>query len=203
MRTIKGTRREEIEMIGNLNMFRNACVHLNDLTMDINFKNYIEKIISGRGYYISTKNLIETIHPLPPITRITKNFPHQNLRFFSTCKIGHIRYTCFQYSKSKVADDSAIIFKLEDEFRFGLIVSIFSDEDNEILFEVWPLSNAQKLNIFLNGQDIELSSIQEGKLEKNNYYYITSNDIIEKCVYWRQKSNKAFFFRFPNLEQGS
>ena len=41
-------------------------------------------------------------------------------------------------------------------------------------------------------------------LEKNNnYYYIPPDDIVEKCVYWIKKSNKAVFFRFPNLEEGS
>ena len=97
-----------------------------------------------------------------------------------------------------------LYFKLEDEFHFGLITSIFTDEDNETLFELWPISNAKNLNIVTNGQNIHVPSIQEGTLEKNNnFYYIPLNDIIEKCVYWRKESNKVIFFRYPNLEESS
>ena len=111
MRTIKSTRREEIEMIGNLNMFRNACLHLHDSTMNLKFKSYVENMISGRGYYTSTSNIVRVMHPSPAIERISTIFSNQNLRFFSSCKIGHIRYTSVDYSKSKVADDSAVIFQ--------------------------------------------------------------------------------------------
>jgi len=49
MRTIKSTRREEIEMIGNLNVFRNACFNLHDCTMNVKIKAYIENIVFTRG----------------------------------------------------------------------------------------------------------------------------------------------------------
>ena len=49
-----------------------------------------------------------------------------------------------------------------------------------------------------------MPSIQEGKLENNdNFYYVSICDIIEKCVYWRNKSNDFIFFRYPNLEESS
>jgi hypothetical protein len=51
-------------------------------------------------------------------------FSNQNLRFSSTCKIVRIHYTSIDYSKSTVTDDSAVLFKLEDRFHFGLINSI-------------------------------------------------------------------------------
>jgi hypothetical protein len=204
MRTINSTRREEIEMIGNLNMFRNACLHLHDSTMNIELKNYVEKMISGHGYHASTSNIIRTMHRLPSIDRICNIFANPNLQFFSTCKIGHVRFTSLHYSNSKVADDSAVLFKVENEHHFGLINSIFSDEDNEILFELWPLSYGNIFSVSTSGQSIHLPSIQEGTLENNkNYYYISPIDIIEKCVYWKQKSKKVIFFRYPNLEEGS
>jgi hypothetical protein len=204
MRTVKSTRREEIEIISNLNTFRNACLHLHDRTMNLKFKSYVEKLISGRGYHISNSNDIRVMHPTSAVERIANLFSNQNLRFFSTCTIGRVRFTIVDYSKSKAADDSAVLFKLEHEFHFGLITSIFTDEDNETLFELWPLSHANSLIVPTNGQSIDLSSIQQGTLEKNNnYYYIPPDDIVEKCVYWIKKSNKAVFFRFPNLEEGS
>lgn len=48
----------------------------------------------------------------------------------------HIRYTSNQYSKFKATDDSAVIFKVQDKLQFGLIVSVFADEDNDVVFEV-------------------------------------------------------------------
>lgn len=204
MRTIKSTRREEIEMIGNLNVFRNACFHLHDSTMNVKIKAYIENIVSTRVYYASISNTVQVMHRSPDIARISTIFSNQNLRFYTSCKIGHIRYTSVDYSKSKVADDSAVIFKLEDEFHFGLITAIFSDEDNDILLELWPISNAKKLNIVTKLKTIQVPSIQEGTLENNNnFYYVSINDIIEKCVYWRRESNRVIFFRYPNLEESS
>jgi hypothetical protein len=204
MRTIKSTRREEIEMIGNLNMFRYACVHLHDSTMDIKLKNYVEKIISGRGYHTSTSNIIRTMHRLPSVDRICNLFSNPNLQFFSTCHIGHVRFTSLHYSNSKVADNSSVLCKVGNEHHFGLINSIFYDEDNEILLELWSLSNGNVFSVSTRGQRINLPSIQEGTLENNqNYYYISPIDIIEKCVYWKQKSKKVIFFRYPNLEEGS
>jgi len=191
-------------MIGNLNVFRNACFHLHDSTMNAKIKAYIENVISNRGYCASISNVVQVMHRLPDIPRISTVFSNQNLRFFTSCKIGHIRYTTVDYSTSKVADDSAVIFKLEDELHFGLIKSIFADEDDDILLELWPISNAKKLNVVTKIKKIQISSIQEGTLENNNnFYYVPVDDIIEKCVYWRKESNKVIFFRYPNLEESS
>ncbi|CAF1478379.1 unnamed protein product [Adineta steineri] len=204
MRTIKSTRREEIEMIGNLNMFRYACIHLHDSTMNIKLKNYVEKMISGRGYHASIPNILRTMHRLPFVNRICEIFSNRSLQFFSTCKIGHVRFTSLHYSNSKVADDSVVLFNVDNEQHFGLINSIFCDEDNEILFELWPLSNANVFSVSTRGRNINLPSIQEGTLDNNkNYYYISPTNIIEKCVYWKQRSRKVIVFRYPNLEEGS
>jgi hypothetical protein len=204
MRTIKGTRREEIEMIGNLNMFRSACLHLHDSTMNVHLKSFVEKMISGRGYYVRGTNMVQVMHSSPAIDRICTIFSNPNLRFFTSCKVGHIRYTSADYSKGKVADDSAVIFQVQDDIHFGLITSIFVDADDDILLELWPISKAKNLQITTNGQNIDLPAIQEGILENNNnFYYVPVTDIVEKCVYWRENSNKVLFFRYPNLEESS
>jgi len=204
MRTIKSTRREEIELIGNLSLFRNACFHLHDPTANLTIKSYIENIISGRGYYKTASKTIQVIHRLPVINRICQIFSDQNLQFFASCKVGHIRYTTYNYSKSKVADDSAVLFKVIDEYIFGLINSIFTDDSNEVLLELWPLSYSKNLHIRTKTKNIDMPSIQEGTLENNNnFYYVSVQDIIEKCVYWRKKSKQVIFFRYPNLEESS
>ncbi|CAM4767431.1 unnamed protein product [Rotaria magnacalcarata] len=204
MRTIKGTRREEIEMIGNLNMFRSACFHLQDSAINDEIRSYIEKILYGRGYYASSTYTAKTIHSTGAIERISKLFSNRKLRFFSSYKIGRVRYTTVDYSNTKVVDDSAVLFQVNDEIHFGLINSIFTDDDDETLVEIWPLSNPKDFYILINGKNIDMPSIQEGKLEKNdNFYYVSACDIIEKCVYWRNKSNDFIFFRYPNLEESS
>jgi hypothetical protein len=202
MRTIKGTRREEIEMIGILNIYRNACLHLHDSTINHQLKTYVENMISGRGYYALTPNTVRVMHSSPAVDRISTIFSNQNLSFFASCKVGHIRYTSVDYSKSKVADDSAVVFRIENELQFGLITSIFTDEDNETLLELWSIYNPKDLNIVTNGQFINVPSIQEGTLENNdNFIYIPINDIIEKCVYWRKKSKKVIFFVIRTLKK--
>ncbi|CAF4450948.1 unnamed protein product [Rotaria socialis] len=204
MRTIKGTRREEIEMIGNLNTFRSACFHLQDSTINDDIRSYIEKLLYGRGYYASSTYTAKTIHSTGAVERISNLFSNQKLRFFSSYKIGRVRYTTVDYSNTKVVDDSAVLFQVNGEIHFGLINSIFTDDDDETLVEVWPLSNPKDFYILINGKKIDMPSIQEGKLEKNdNFYYVSACDIIEKCVYWRNKSNDFIFFRYPNLEESS
>ena len=132
---------------------------------------------------------------MPSVDRICNIFSNPNLHFFSTCKIGHVRRTSLHYFKSKVADDSAALFKVENEQHFGLINAIFCDEDNEILLEVSPLSNRKIFSVTTTGHNTDLPSIQEGILENNKKYdYISPTDIIEKCVYSIQRSKTVIFF---------
>jgi len=80
-------------------MFRNACLHLHDSTMNIKLKTYIEAMVSGRGYYTSTSNMVQIMHSSAAIDRFSTIFSNQNLRFFTSCKIEHIRYSSVDYSK--------------------------------------------------------------------------------------------------------
>ena len=203
MRTIKGTRREELEMIGTLSLFRSACLHIQDHTINSQLKAFIETLQGDHSRFGPTSKDIRAMHPVPAVNSISVIFSNPNLRFFAACKVRRIRYTTINYSKSKVADDSAIIFRIASEIYFGLINSIFTDEDNDVLFQVWPLSNPKILSITTNGQNIEAPFIQEGTLERENYLYVPIGDVVEKCVYWRTTSSKVIFFRFPNLEESS
>ena len=82
--------------------------------------------------------------------------------------------------------------------------STFEILPNEILLEIWPISKSSSLNIVANGDVINVPFIQQGTLlNDKNFYYIPVHDIVEKCIYWRQKSSKVFFFRYPNLEESS
>ncbi len=63
-------------------MFRNACLHLHDSTMNIKLKTYIENMVSGRGYHASTSNMIQVTHPSPAIDRISTVFLKSKSSFF-------------------------------------------------------------------------------------------------------------------------
>ena len=136
MRTIKGTRREEIEMIGNLNMFRSACFHLQDSTINDEIRSNIKNILYGRGYYTSSTYTAKIIHSTGAVERISNLFSNRKLRFFSSNKIGRVRCTTVDYSNTKVVHDSGVLFQVNDEFHFGLTNSIFTDDDDETLVEV-------------------------------------------------------------------
>jgi hypothetical protein len=57
---------------------------------------------------------------------------------------------------------------------------------------LWPISNAEQLHIVTNGKNIDISPIQEGTSKhNNNFCYVSVNDMIEKCVHYRKKSNRV------------
>ena len=87
MRTIKSTRREEIEMIENLHVFRNACFHLHDPTTNVKIIAYIENMVFNRSYSTSTSNVVQAIHRSSDIARISSIFSDGNLRFFTSCEV--------------------------------------------------------------------------------------------------------------------
>jgi hypothetical protein len=68
-------------------------------------------------YYASTSNKVQVMHLSLVIDRTFTSFSNQIPRFFTSCKIGHIHHTSVDYSTSKVPDDSAVIFRFEDEFH--------------------------------------------------------------------------------------
>ena len=205
MRTIKGTRREDIEMIGNLNNFRNACFHLNDSTMDATMKEYIISITSGRGFIPTASHAVESMHPSESIEEVSSIFPDRTLLFYSTCKIGRNRLTTMEYASHKVADDSGVLIRLGDTLSFGLITAIFVDDDGVTFVRIWPLSCTTHLSIDLDTSNIDLPMIQEWILvDDGNYCYIPVKDVVEKRVHWRvPDTQKTMFFRFPNLQECS
>ena len=110
-------------------------LQLHDSTMNIQLKNYIENMMFGRGYYKSSSSVPQTIHSIPSDNRISTLFSNENLQFYGTIKIGRVRYTTADYSKSKAADDSAVLFRIQDAIHFGLITAILIATDDEILLE--------------------------------------------------------------------
>ena len=155
MRTIKETRQEGIEMIGNLNSYRNACCHLNDTIMDATMRGYPASIASSRGYIPMSSQAIEVMHPSESIQAVSGMFPHRMLRFFSTCEIVRNRLTTMEYSRCKVAEDSGVLIRRGDEVSFGLITAIFADDDDTFV-RIWSLSCTTNLRIDLNTNNIDL-----------------------------------------------
>lgn len=136
MRTIQDTRREDTEMIGTLNSYRNACFHLHDCTLNADIENYMERLTAGRGYVISADQLIKTRHATSSIEAIVASFPHRTLLIFSTCVSDRVRFTTLESSQSKTSDDSVICYRLGGEITFGVIVAIVTNEENETFLRV-------------------------------------------------------------------
>lgn len=209
MRTIQGTRREDIEMMGTLNSYRNACFHLHDRTLNADIKNYMEQLTAGRGYVMTVDHTIKARHPTSSIQAIAASFPDRTLQFFSTCVSGRVRFTTMEYSKSKTADDSVICFHLGDQIMFGIIVAIFTDDEDETFLQVWPLTNGIGLHTHLDQEAIDFPMIQEGVLlDDSNFYYVPMEKTIEKCILWKSlETKKAIFFviqifmNAPELDQ--
>ena len=127
-------------------------VQLHNSTMNIQLTNYVENMLLGRDYCESSSSVPRTMHPIRPDNRICTLFSNENLQFFSTIKIERVCYTTADYSKPKVADDSAILYKTQATIHFGLITATFTVEDDEPLLKLWALSDVKNLSIVTNGK---------------------------------------------------
>ena len=91
-----------------------------------------------------------TMYSIQPYNRILSLLSNENLRFFSTINIRRVCYTTVDYSKSKIAGDYAVLFKIQDKIHFVGRTTIFTVEDDEILLKSWPLSDIRNLSIVTN-----------------------------------------------------
>lgn len=87
MRRIKSTRREEIAVIGNLKVFRNACSHLYDPTITVKISAYTENMEFNRSHSTLASNVIQGMHRSPDIARISSVFSDGSLRFSHHAKL--------------------------------------------------------------------------------------------------------------------
>ncbi|CAF1179162.1 unnamed protein product [Adineta steineri] len=80
---------------------------------------------SDCGYCNLQSNIVRVMHSSSIIERICTVLSNPHLRFFTSCKVGHMHYTANRYSKTKGAEDSAVIFQVENQLYFVLITAIF------------------------------------------------------------------------------
>ncbi|CAF1246434.1 unnamed protein product [Adineta steineri] len=83
-------------------------------------------MMSGCGYYNLQSNMVRVMYSSSIIERICTVLSNPHLRFFTSCVVQHIPCIGNRDSKTKAANDSAVIFRDENQLYFGLITSIFT-----------------------------------------------------------------------------
>ena len=90
---------------------------------------YLEKFISTELDYSidNTDSGIQLMHETSQHHALSsKFFPRAIIKYFNVLYIGHLRISTSQYTDKKKADDSNIIFRLNEPSTFGRVCSIFS-----------------------------------------------------------------------------
>ncbi len=101
----------------------------------------------------------------------------------------------------KNADDSNIIFRLNNISTFGRVCSIFSVNNNQALLLVDYLETTEPLQytITSNNTDCYYEHIRHGDNSTKKTCLIEISDFIEKCVYFQSSKDTSYYFRFPTL----
>jgi len=191
-------------MISGLHLLQAAIVHLNQSSLNFNLTQFLS---SHLNYSMSKPDMTIRLshetkqqHPLPPIF-----FPQAVIKYFDVLYIGHMRIWTTQYAKQKKADDSSIIFQLNNISTFGRVCSIFSVKDGQPLLLVNYLEKTEPLrcHISSNTLNFHYEHIRCGDNSTEKSCLIEISDFIEKCVYFQPSKNISYFYRFPTLLHSS
>jgi hypothetical protein len=191
-------------MISNLQILQCAHQHLNDPKLDISFKHYLLSIVHREEnigkHHISTSRKTDKADPFAKIL-----FPQNKLSFFNRLQIGHLKLCTFSSAVSKSADDSNLVFRVNDNLLMGRIRTIFVLDETETTFLLidYP-TTVDYFTCFINNTDqFRYSSIQSCLKKDFSTRLIQTTDIVEKCAYFEHPNGKCQFMRFPNLEHSS
>ncbi|CAM4791834.1 unnamed protein product [Rotaria magnacalcarata] len=203
-RTCKSTRRHAEEIIANLYLLQSALHHLHDPILNFAFKKQILSIINenedinNNDYRTSRKN--DKINAFATVL-----FPKKQLNFFHQLQIRRMKLNTYSSAVGKCADDSTIVFRIDEKLFMGRIQSIFTLVENSTTFLLVDYPNVT--NYFTcsvdKTDDFKYSSIQSCLKNELSVRLIQPSDIIEKCVYFEHPNRKCYFMRFPNLVHSS
>jgi hypothetical protein len=88
-----------------------------------------------------TNDHVRGLHPVQIIDPFFNQVFHEDILYYTTAFIGRIRFTTTHYDRSKVNNDSSIIFKTDSEESFDRIRRIFMVNNTEPMFYVDAISN--------------------------------------------------------------
>ena len=133
-RSAKSTSRHALEMMNNLLYLRDACFHLVHPEMCSSLQEFLLNLINNRHAADQSSSLIQLRHKLDiSDSRISESFSG-TIQFYSTVFIGQIRFTTSSYCRRKHADDSSIVYQVDNEVHFGRIHRIFTVDGGDVLF---------------------------------------------------------------------
>lgn len=198
-RTCNSTRRHAEEIISNLHTLQHAHQHLNDPTIDPDFKQQLLSILPGKKpinkHYIYPHRETKKINSFATIL-----FPQNELTFFNKIQIGNLKLCTYASAISKQGDDSTIVYRTADNFSYmGRIQAILSVSETEAVFLVIQYPIITDYFICSLGDDKSFTNTCIQHCLKKNYStrLIKPTDIIEKCLYYEHPTGKCTFMRFP------
>ena len=199
-RATRGVRNQAKEMINNLQIIQCALRHSMDPTMNSEFALFFTSRMTDRRRWKFGRR-VEAHHLCnKEDSAVRLLFPHADIKFYQALNIGHIRLCTRCYSSAKIADDSNIIFRLNDNETFGRIRSILTVDGGEPLLFVVHLSRVSPLACSIDEfENFTYTRIQVSSDMNWSYVLIEAKDFVEKSVLYESLNGHCFFFRFPNL----
>lgn len=172
--------------------------------MNASFKKVLLSTISENddvdGSYVHTSKRITNGDPLPRTI-----FPQNTISFFNRIQLGNISICTYSSAASKIADDSTVVFRVQDKLHMGRIRSIFTVVETNATFLLVDYSpDVKYFTCFAgNNEEVIYSSIQSCFKKDLSVRLIQTSHVIEKCVYFEHSNGECHFMRFPNLEHSS
>ncbi|CAF1463411.1 unnamed protein product [Adineta ricciae] len=203
-RATKSTRHHSAEIISGVHLYQGALTHLNKSSINNCLAQFLSSHLgyAGQSFHRDVQVMHETgkQYTLPSIL-----FPSSTIRYFDVIYVRTFRITTTQYAAKKKADDSNIIFRLNNIHTFGNVCSIFSVQNRPPLLLVKYLSKTEPLfcKIISTNADFYLQSVRYGVDSTSRTCVIEAADFIEKCASFRSSDSTCYYFRFPTLTHSS
>ena len=191
--------------MNNLMYLRDA--HFEVITDDIHceMRNLVSTWLHmSDPYSNSSKDNIRVLHLVHVIDQFINLIFSDVIVYYSTLFIGSVRFTIIDYARNKVSDDLSIIFKIGSKENFGRIRRIFTVNSGEPKVCLDVISQTIHFKCTTTTDVFSYPYIQTGILNmEDNSIFITTDNIVEKCVFYERTNNCCTFYRFPNLEHSS
>ena len=204
-RITKSTRRHAQELIGNLHLIQEAYCHLNNIAcMNTDFSDYLFNRFTS--YYTShrsqnyrlghaSKKEDALVHLLFPLT---------DIKYYQTLHVGRTRLCTRTYAEGKVADDSNIIFDLDNVQHPGKIRSIFTIDGGEPHLLMAYMTNLTAFTSEIDdNENFVYHNILFSTTSKWNYVPIQAKAFVEKSIFFQNLGGTSYFLRQPTLDHCS
>ena len=113
-------------MINNVLYLKNACFHLIHPEMCSSLRELLLNLINNCHAADQPSSSIQLRHKLNiDDSRISELFSG-TIQFYSTALVGQARFATSCYYRRKNADDSSVVYQIDNEVRIGCIHQMFT-----------------------------------------------------------------------------